>query len=325
MPEGKEWSPEFVIYGDLGRKGGAPSIRALKQEAHTGRYTAFIHTGDFAYNFHDEDGQRGDNFMRRIQDIAARVPYMTCPGNHEIWYDFSHYRYRFSAPRSDWPIQKWQMWYSFDVANIHFISYSSEVYFTDDELYAPAQIKWLEKDLTEANSPSNRTQRPWIIVFGHRPMYCSNLNRDDCTTPLSKVRIGLEDTFYKYGVDLIIEAHEHSYERLYPVFHGQVTNCDYKNPRAPAHIIGGAAGCNEQFGLCADVVLSPRGPWSAFRSWLPGLNGYGRLKVFNNTHLYYEQMLAMTGQVMDRFWLVQTNHGPYNETFNPDTEHCSSN
>ena len=29
------------------------------------------------------DGQIGDEFMNQIQSIAAYVPYMTSPGNHE--------------------------------------------------------------------------------------------------------------------------------------------------------------------------------------------------------------------------------------------------
>jgi hypothetical protein len=33
----------------------------------------------------------------------------------------------------------------------------------------------------EASAPENRTLRPWIITMGHRPMYCSNNDRDDCT------------------------------------------------------------------------------------------------------------------------------------------------
>ncbi len=78
-------------------------------------------------------------------------------------------------------------------------------------------------------------------------MYCSNIDGDDCTTPRSIVRAGLEgsspplslslsvcvmpnlknthltELFYKYGVDVIIEAHEHSYERLWPVYNETVT------------------------------------------------------------------------------------------------------
>lgn len=30
-----------------------------------------------------DNARIGDEFMRQIQSIAAYVPYMTCPGNHE--------------------------------------------------------------------------------------------------------------------------------------------------------------------------------------------------------------------------------------------------
>ena len=42
-------------------------------------------------------------------------------------------------------------------------------------------------NLQEATSPENRALRPWIITMGHRPMYCSNSDRDDCTKHESKV------------------------------------------------------------------------------------------------------------------------------------------
>jgi acid phosphatase type 7 len=45
--------------------------------------------------------------------------------------------------------------------------------------------------------------------MGHRPMYCSNADEDDCTRFDDRVRkgfpfihtYGLEELFYKYGVD----------------------------------------------------------------------------------------------------------------------------
>ena len=38
---------------------------------------------------------------------------------------------------------------------------------------------------------------------------------------MRKEPYNLEKLFYSKGVDLIIQAHEHSYERLYPLFNGQ--------------------------------------------------------------------------------------------------------
>jgi len=46
-------------------------------------------------------------------------------------------------------------------------------------------------------------------------------------------------------VDLVIQAHEHSYERLWPVYRDNILAKNYINPAAPVHIISGAAGCGE--------------------------------------------------------------------------------
>jgi hypothetical protein len=76
--------------------------------------------------------------MERIEPIAARVPYMTAVGNHEIAFNFSHYRNRFSMPgNAD------NMWYSWNCGPIHFIAYSTEVYFTQGPI--ARQYAWLEE------------------------------------------------------------------------------------------------------------------------------------------------------------------------------------
>lgn len=76
----------------------------------------------------------------------------------------------------------------------------------------------------------------------------------------------LEPLFFQYGVDLIIEAHEHSYERLWPVYNDTVTAHNYINPKAPVHLISGAAGCNEAFGICVNPMLGPRGRWFRYNA-----------------------------------------------------------
>ena len=58
-------------------------------------------------------------------------------------------------------------------------------------------------------------------------------------------RVALEPLAFKYGVDVLIWGHEHSYERLWPVYNYNVYNGSmdqpYHNPVAPVHIISGSA------------------------------------------------------------------------------------
>merc|ERR1711907_497631 len=112
--------------------------------------------------------------------------------------------------------------------------------------------------------------------------------------------------FYDGGVDVIVEAHEHSYERLWPVYNETVTQKNYINPSAPVHVISGAAGCNESDGICENPILGPKGSWSAFRRWILPY-GYGHMEAHNATHLYWDEVLDLTGEVLDSIWVVQEN------------------
>lgn len=66
----------------------------------------------------------------------------------------------------------------------------------------------------------------------------------------------LEDLFQAQGVDLVLQAHEHSYERLWPVYDYQVMAKNYLDPRAPVHVISGAAGCGENVDYMGDPSKS---------------------------------------------------------------------
>lgn len=209
--------------------------------------------------------------------------------------------------------------YSFDMGPVHFISISTELYYFMNYGLKPLvfQYQWLEKDLIEANLPENRAKRPWIVVMGHRPMYCSNDNENDCAHHETLTRVGLpfmhffglEQLFYDYGVDLEIWAHEHSYERLWPIYDYQVYNGSYdepyRNPKAPVHIVTGSAGCKE--GREHFNITLPS--WSAFRS---SDYGYTRMKAYNGTHMYLEQVSDdKLGAIIDSFWIIKDTHGSY--------------
>lgn len=186
--------------------------------------------------------------------------------------NFSNYRSRFQMPGNTE-----NLYYSFDMGPVHFISISTELYFyLNYGIKALAnQYEWLVNDLREANKPENRAIRPFIVVFGHRPMYCSNDdNRLTCQNETTFVRTGLpithlyalEELFLNSGVDVSIWAHQHSYERLWPIYNFEVRNGSfeepYRNARAPIHIITGSAGCKEDHAK----FKKDQPAWSAFRS-----------------------------------------------------------
>jgi len=309
LKERPEGGYKYAVYGDLGNI-NARSLGKIQREAQDGDFDVILHVGDLAYNLDTNDGAFGDEFMRQLEPAAAYVPYMTVVGNHEANYNFSHYVNRYTMPNTDH-----NLFYSFDLGAAHFIAFSTEFYFSTN--YGWEQIgnqwNWLIKDLEKANA--NRAKVPWIITMGHRPMYCSDFDSDDCTKYESIIRVGLpmthayglEKLFYKYGVDLELWAHEHTFERFYPVYNRTVykgVESPYKNPPAPVHVVTGSAGCQE---YTDTFVLHPE-PWSAFRS---SNYGFSRMQIFNHTHIYFEQTLAFNSTVEDSFWLVKDKHAPY--------------
>ena len=100
--------------------------------------------------------------------------------------------------------------------------------------------------IQEASLPENREKQPWIVLFGHRPMYCSDADKDDCTFHNSRTRTGLpfvklyglEDLLMKYNVDLVFWAHEHDFERFWPIYDFNIMNGSlaepYTNPKVIA-------------------------------------------------------------------------------------------
>ena len=82
LPEGENWSPKFVVYGDLGNINGR-TLGRLQDEIQRGEHDMILHVGDMAYDLHTDNARVGDEFMKQIEPIAAYVPYQVCPGNHE--------------------------------------------------------------------------------------------------------------------------------------------------------------------------------------------------------------------------------------------------
>ena len=138
----------------------------------------------------------------------------------------------------------------------------------------------------------NRRVRPWVIVFGHRPMYCSE-GWWDCANNQTKtqygiqidgkLKYGLEEVLLDYQVDVAIWAHKHAYERLWPIYNYTFykKNKPYINAKAPIHITTGSAGNSEGKGY----ISKTHPKYIAKHS-----NDYGYLmiSVHNLTHLQFD-------------------------------------
>jgi len=264
-------------------------------------FDLITHVGDLAYagvSASWEFEYFWDLWGEQIAPLANHIPYMTSVGNHEKYYNFTSYKARFQMPGEvSGGID--DFYFSYDYSGIHFVSMCTEDY---AYTYRPGsrQYNWLEQDLDRANK--NRANTPWIFIFGHRPMYSSDLATD--SGPLQQY---IEPLLRKYKVDLAMWGHMHCYERTYPVYNNVPTQTSgnvYVNPQATTHLVIGTSGAliNEKF-------AEPPPVWSAKRTGTLEDSydsyGYGYLHVFNRTHLHFQFLRWIDNSVWDDMWIIK--------------------
>ena len=71
--------------------------------------------------------------------------------------------------RLEMPGNTSNLWYSFNAGRVHFIAYNTEPIFYYFIGMQVEIMKFIEKDL----ETYDREQYPWLVVFVHRPLYCS--------------------------------------------------------------------------------------------------------------------------------------------------------
>ncbi|KAJ0407415.1 hypothetical protein ATCC90586_003825 [Pythium insidiosum] len=310
----------FLITGDIGYQNAA-TLPMMQSEVAEGKVDAIVSMGDYAYDLHLADGRVGDIFMEEIEPIAASVPFMVAPGNHETHNVFSHYTERFRLmPSNTGTVRSGvgeapnNWFYSFEVGIVHFAVISTEIYFkkTLEPGIVERQERWLRDDLAKANA--NRAVTPWVIVIGHRPMYCTS-DESNCGRNAAKLRERLESVFFDNGVDLYICGHQHNYERAFDIYQSRTWKRT-TNMRATTHILTGASG-QYKLSIMRKAFEKDRAEWDAFRN---SIFGYSRLQIHNETHIHWQQVLSdpenpaahgLYGQVVDDVWLVQHHHGSF--------------
>ena len=226
----------IVAYmGDIGTTDKAyETAQSLITLAQNQTIQLVVQGGDLSY----ADGTESvwDSYMRMNVGYSSNIGMMTAPGNHEAYYLFDAYRHRFFMP---WEQSGSKQYYSFNHEKIHFVSWSFEEFKGVDLRPNGRQRAWLEADLAQANL--ERDVRPWIVLYGHRPFYCSS-DSNDCEVVASDLRALLEGLINEYHIDVVLQAHKHNYERTYPVYNNQVLQTNYEDPLGPMYYVVGTGG-----------------------------------------------------------------------------------
>ena len=260
-------------------------------------------SGDISYADGNQD--EWDEWFLTQEESMVSLPWVTAVGNHENepGVGFVPYEHRFD---SDGAIESEGFWYSRDFPGVHMVFMSTE----HDYTAGSAQYNWLQSDLQSANSPDAREERPFIIVYGHSPMYSSN----DYHGSEVELRDALESLYVENGVNLVIAGHDHFYERTWPVIAEEVvdkgSNDVFGQGHAPIHLVIGIAGRSAY-----EDLQEPQPEWSAYRE----NNSYGwtRLVYDDNTRQLTFTHHRIDGTIGDTFTLQEAEVVDDSESSNP--------
>jgi acid phosphatase type 7 len=290
-------SANFIIYGDLATgQYGENTWADIVSVAKDLLTQTIIQVGDMAYNLDTNNSVNGDNFMTALEPLASYMPYMVCAGNHETSDNYYNYLQRFMMPGT-------KFYHTFTTGYVRFVAVHTEAFLTETYMLN-SMLAFVKQTLNR--SPDDKAKYPWVVVFGHRPMYCTcKASKETCTTEADTIKKSLEGLLYQYNVDLYVNGHIHNYQRTCPVYLGSaVGNCDpsnnvYINPRAPIYVTTGGPGADG-----TDTTFSFTNAPSYI---MAGDDSYTftLMNVFNSSHLYWEQYGSKKNTIKDSFWIIK--------------------
>ena len=176
----------FVAVGDVGT--GGPAQEAIARRMTEVPFDFMLLLGDIAYESGTAAQLQG-KFFAPYKDVMRYVPIFPSIGNHER-------RTREGEPYFEaFVLPEPERYYSFDWGDVHFVA-------IDTTQRDAKQVQWLDDDL-------RKNKQPWVIVFGHHPMYTNSLRG-----PQMWIRQAFAKTLTNHKVDMVVTGHEHQYERF---------------------------------------------------------------------------------------------------------------
>ena len=215
----------FLVLGDSGLSSPEQIQIAgrMEKEENVG---FVIHVGDIVYpvaTFADFE----TNHFQHYRNLMPGVPFFPCLGNHDVEADQgSSYLANHVLPDSGVTGRDQGHYYSFDWSDAHFVSLDSNL--MKDAWLSQPMLDWLERDLA-------RTQKLWKIVYFHHTPY--DVRRGHDMEEIG-VRERLLPILDRYGVQLVLAGHHHSYQRTVPVFAGNPVEAG----RGTVYVTSGGAG-----------------------------------------------------------------------------------
>jgi acid phosphatase type 7 len=223
-PIGSEQKVRIMAFGDMGMgiEGQAKVYQQYIKFAGNNHTDLWLLMGDNAYA-QGWDWEYQSRFFDVYQkaSLMKQTPIFPSPGNHDYSPTPNNYIIEdplvayfsiFSVPTKGevgGVASKSKAFYSYNYANIHFVSLDSygkqgadRAMFSKDS----DQMKWLEQDL-KAN------KQKWTIVYWHHPPYTMGSHNSDTELDLKTIREGVVPILEKYKVDLVLNGHSHNYER----------------------------------------------------------------------------------------------------------------
>jgi acid phosphatase type 7 len=235
----------FINFADSGEGNGDQLALRLQMVEETAALA--IANGDLAYDLSTYASIEA-NYYNVYQDIMAQIPFFASLGNHEYLTDnASPMLASRVTPTAGVPVSDRGRYYSFDWGNAHFVALDSNLPLDNAIAGTGSMLTWLDNDL-------RNTSKFWKIVFYHHPGYATGKHQDEA--PAGEVRQGIVPILEKYGVQLVLNGHEHTYQRTYELLGGQVVA---PNSGGIVYITSGGGGADTYYTAPNDLIAQSLG------------------------------------------------------------------